>query len=442
MVPVRRSTLRSARRALGTGSSAAVTVGVAVVGVMGTYLAAVSAAALTAPGLGRRSRTPAPTGDATRRYAILVPAHNEQAVIEQALRSLAALDYPADQVEVHVVCDNCTDDTAAIVRRCGFTAHERDDREHAGKGPALNWLHDRLVDAETPFDVVVILDADTSVEPSFLRYIDEAFSRGASAAQGFYGVREPEGSTSASLRYAALACRHHLRALGRTRLGGSCGLYGNGMAFDAALMRAVRWSGHLTEDMEFQNELLLAGHRVVYVPGAAIQAEMPDTLDASTGQNERWERGRIDMATRYVPRLARRALQPRSRTRVADVDGVLDHLVPPLSVLVLANAGAVAAATTLRVTRRGQLDRWNLAVSVASATVVAAHVVAGLFTAGAPQSVYRSLAQAPRMILWKAGLWRRVLTKPDEITWTRTARNSETASDSGPVPNQETEPSR
>jgi glycosyltransferase involved in cell wall biosynthesis len=395
------------------------------VGALSAYLATVSVAALAAPGRGRRSRTPAPVGDGQRRYAILVPAHNEEAVIELALKSLSALDYPPENVQVHVVCDNCTDSTADIVRRCGFSAHERDDRANAGKGPALNWLHDRLVAAGVAFDVVVILDADTSVAPSFLRYIDEAFENGAVAAQGFYGVREPEGSTSAGLRYAALACRHHLRALGRTRVGGSCGLYGNGMAFDASLMRTHRWSGHLTEDMELQNELLLAGHRVVYVPGAAIEAEMPETLDAAAGQNERWELGRIQMATRYVPRLARRLLQPASRTRVADADGVFDHLVPPLSVLVLANGGVGAAALGMRIVRRGRLDRVSVAISAASTGLVVAHVLAGLWTADAPRSVYRSLAQAPRMILWKVGLWKRVLVKPDDVTWTRTARNSE-----------------
>jgi dolichol kinase len=114
---------------------------------------------------------------------------------------------------------------------------------------------------------------------------------------------------------------------------------------------------------------------------------------------------------------------------VADVDGVFDHLVPPLSVLVLANGAAIAASLGMRVLRRGRLDSCNLVVAGTSAAVVAGHVVLGLFTADAPRSVYRSLAQAPRMILWKAGLWKRVLVKPDDVTWTRTARNSETTGD-------------
>lgn len=399
---------------------------------LSTYLGVVTCAALAAPGNGSRARVATPVSEGHRRYAILVPAHNEAAVIEQALKSLAALDYPAGRFAVHVVCDNCTDATAEIVRRCGFNAHERNDPDNAGKGPALNWLYDRLVTQDVPFDVIVILDADTSVEPDFLRYMDDAFGRGAVAAQGFYGVRDPDGSTSAGLRYAALACRHHLRALGRTRIGGSCGLYGNGMAFDAALMRRHRWSGHLTEDMEFQNELLVDGHRVMYVPGAAIAAEMPDTLDASAGQNQRWELGRMQMAKRYVPLLARRAVGRASSTRIADADGVLDHLVPPLSVLVMANGAAAVASLGLRVVRRGRLDRFNVWLSAASGVVIILHVVAGLWTANAPRSVYRALAQAPKMVLWKVGLWRRLLVKPEDVTWTRTARNAATPAQGEP----------
>ncbi len=85
---------------------------------------------------------------------------------------------------------------------------------------------------------------------------------------------------SPAFRFAALACRHHLRPLGRTRLGGSCGLYGNGMMFTRSLFEGRRWTGHLVEDAELQNELLLDGHLVTYVPDAVVWAEMPHTLVA------------------------------------------------------------------------------------------------------------------------------------------------------------------
>ena len=121
--------------------------------------------------------------------------------------------------------------------------------------------------------------------------------------QGQYRVRDPGASTAAALRSAALALRHHLRPLGRTALGGSCGLFGNGMAFRAEVLRARAWTDHLTEDIELQMELLLEGVLVAYAPDAVVEAEMPTTLEGARTQNERWERGRIELARRYVPRL-------------------------------------------------------------------------------------------------------------------------------------------
>ena len=216
-----------------------------------------------------------------------------------------------------------------------------------------------------------------------------------------------------------------MRALGRTRLGGSCGLFGNGMAFDAAVLRGRQWSGHLTEDMEYQNELLLAGTRVVYAPGASIEAEMPDTLQGATGQNERWELGRLQMAKRYVPRLARRVAQRSSPTRRADIDAVLDHLVPPLSVLALLNAATLGSATLLRLLSRRRRGGTALALSSAGSAVVVGHVIAGLWTSDAPAWVYRSLSDAPKAVLWKARLWQRMVTSPTGVAWNRTARNIE-----------------
>jgi len=59
------------------------------------------------------------TGDDTLPHiSILIPAYNEAAWIEAKLYNLVVLDYPADKFDVVLACDGCTDDTAAIARRC------------------------------------------------------------------------------------------------------------------------------------------------------------------------------------------------------------------------------------------------------------------------------------------------------------------------------------
>ncbi|MEO5722916.1 MAG: glycosyltransferase family 2 protein [Ilumatobacteraceae bacterium] len=393
------------------------------------YLGVISAAALTGKPDDTLIGYAALVGHSTR-FAIMVPAHDEAAVIEQALRSFAALDYPSDLFDVHVVADNCSDDTAAKARRAGATVHERTDPLSPGKGPALNWLHDRL--ATHGYEVFVVVDADTSLDPQFLSAIETAFIEGAAAAQGFYGVRDPGASTAAGLRYAALACRHHLRPLGRTALGGSCGLYGNGMAFSAAILDGRRWSGHLTEDIEFQMELLHDGHLVAYVPTARLEAEMPDTLNAATTQNERWELGRLQMARRYVPALARDATHSDAAGRTvtghtlcrARLDAIFDHLVPPLSVTVALQGLTTAASVVTWLYRRDRRSALRLAVDTGGCAVLVAHVLAGLRFVEAPPAVYRALRGAPRMLLWKVRLWLRVLHSPRRVSWTRTIRNT------------------
>lgn len=405
------SVLHLARRA----PTWATALGVAVTTPLTAYLGTLTIASL----LPRRS---APPVDGNLRFAILVPAHDEGAVIGRALKALSELDYPTHDVSVHIVADNCSDDTAVIVRAAGFEAHERDAPDDPGKGAALNWLFDIADSEPKPPDAYVIVDADTTVEPQFLSAMNRALRGEVRAAQGFYGVRDIGESHAAALRYAALACRHHTRALGRTRLGASCGLYGNGMAFRRSVLQGRRWSGHLVEDAEFQMELLLDGQLVTYVPEARLHAEMPDTLVGSGTQNSRWERGRLDLLRRYVPALMARAARSGHR-RIATVDAVMDHLVPPLSVLALAQTGTSTASLVLRLLAPKPRNRtlWRLAAT--STVMLVGHVVLALVSVRAPRAVYRSLLGAPRAVLWKTRLWARVLVRND-VPWVRTERNT------------------
>jgi hypothetical protein len=387
-----------------------------------TYLAVLTGAAWFATLTGRPRRTASGAG---HRIAVLIPAHDEEQVIGETLRAMAALEYPADRHRVHVVADHCTDATIAIATAAGVEVLEHDGATR-GKGPALQWAIGRLLDGDEPPDVFVVVDADTVVDPRLLTVVDEAISAGARAVQGQYRVRDPGSSPAAGLRAAALALRHHLRPLGRTTLGASSGLYGNGMAFTADVLRRRDWSGHLTEDVELQMELLLDGILVEYAPAAVVEAEMPATLSGAQTQNERWERGRLDLARRYVPRLVRDATRrpgaapPAGAPRVAAADAVLDHLVPPLSVLVAATGAVAVAGAALRMVAPVGRPRqgWGLVA------LLAGHVVSGLVLARAPRSVYRSFVHAPGMVVWKVRLWVRMLLGRSDVDWVRTARVS------------------
>jgi glycosyltransferase involved in cell wall biosynthesis len=378
---------------------------------------------LTAAGSLRRADT-CPAALPGTRFAVMIPAHNEEAVIADALQALGHLDYPRSRFDVHVVADNCTDRTAEIVREHGWNVHERHAPGHPGKGPALNWLYDRL-DERGGYDAALILDADSVVDHGFLRAMDQAFGSGAVAAQGFYSVKDPNDSPSAALRYVALASRHHLRPLGRCRMGGSAGLYGNGMAFEWSLLRTRRWSDHLVEDAEYQLELLLNDRVLVnYVPDARLVAEMPSTFDASGSQHERWERGRIQLTRRYLPLLVRRSFGAHDGRRIAYLDAGADLALPPLSIVAALQMLSVAG-NAMATAAGGARGRRRLAIDIASLAMIAGHVLLALRSVAAPRSVYKSLTHVPKMVLWKVRLWLRVLGPSSTVTWQRTARNAD-----------------
>jgi poly-beta-1,6-N-acetyl-D-glucosamine synthase len=93
--------------------------------------------------------------------AVLIPAHNEALVIEESLRSIMAL---VPRQNVHVVSDGSTDATVQLARRAGARVIET--RENLGKAGALEEAIGRFGLIER-FPVVMLLDADTRVQPGY-----------------------------------------------------------------------------------------------------------------------------------------------------------------------------------------------------------------------------------------------------------------------------------
>ena len=120
------------------------------------YLALLTLASLARP--------KTPTGTAEPRFAVLVPAHNESAGIARTVQSLRSLEWPADWLRVSVIADNCTDDTAVQAQQAGATVLVRTNPEQRGKGYALDWAFERVLE-EGWAEAVVVVDADTLASP-------------------------------------------------------------------------------------------------------------------------------------------------------------------------------------------------------------------------------------------------------------------------------------
>ena len=260
--------------------------------------------------------------------ALLVPAHNEEAVIASTLATLVPQLGKNDRILV--VADNCTDDTAAIVRAAGVEVIERNDSENRGKGYALDFGVKHLK-KDSP-EILIVVDADCQAEAGAIEKLAVCCIETARPVQALYLMHAPD-NTGLKLRIAEFAwlVKNFVRPLGFSHLGLPCQLMGTGMAFPWALIQEMNLaSSHIVEDMKLGVDMAIAGSPPVFCPNAVVKSYFPIDGDAVVSQRTRWEHGHLSVILHEFPRLF---LTGIFRINWLLIAMALDLIVPPLSLL-------------------------------------------------------------------------------------------------------------
>ena len=110
----------------------------------------------------------------------MIPAHDEEPASATTVRSCLAANYPASLFDVVVIADNCSDRTASLAAVSGARVVERFDSVKKSKGFAIEFLIDLLVQSGEldSLDALVIIDADTTIDPDLLVYFDRGLRSG------------------------------------------------------------------------------------------------------------------------------------------------------------------------------------------------------------------------------------------------------------------------
>ena len=243
------------------------------------------------------------------RYAILIAARNEEAVIGQLLDSIRDQDYPADLITTYVVADNCTDRTAEIARAHGALVFTRFNREKVGKGYAIHDLLEKISEngGLDRYDAFLIFDADNVLLPDYIRQINRVCSDGYEAFCGYRNTKN-FGANWLSSAYGVwyLHDSTHLNQ-SRMLLGTSCAVTGTGFGFTRELLeRMGGWNFFtLTEDIEFSTWCATRGVRIGYCHDAILFDEQPTSFRQSWRQRTRWTQGGLQVSVRYAGDLLR-----------------------------------------------------------------------------------------------------------------------------------------
>lgn len=355
-----------------------------------------------------------------RKFAIVIPAHNEEKVLAKTLYSLFALVYPKNLYEIFVVADNCTDNTANIAHNLGATVLQRTNEEKKGKGFALRWAFDQILGSDDEeFDAVIVFDADSLVSGNYLEVMNYYIENGSKAIQSSDLILPKDGSWSSESTRIGFLLYNYVKPIGRKVLGFDMGLRGNGMCFVSDVLKNVPWKAwSLTEDVEYGLNLLLKGIPIDFAPEADVWAEMPSKPKNAESQRKRWEIGRYPIIKKYAPQLLKAAIR-RRKPKFLDV--LIDLVTPPLvnSLLIVMLMCVLNIALWLL----GWVQVHFLWIWMGIALSGILHLFVGLYAAGADKKIYKSILYIPVYVLWKVKVYFKALTIDGERQWVRTKRD-------------------
>lgn len=356
------------------------------------------------------------------KIAVLIPAHNEEVVINQTIKSLKSALKP--QHKVVVIADNCTDATAEIARNAGVIVIERQDLQRQGKGYALSCGLEFLV--SDPPEVVVFIDADCQVDKNAIALLTQQALASNKPVQATYLMAKPsQPSPKDSISAFAFKVKNLVRSRGLEQLGISCLLVGTGMAFPWSVIRSVNVaSSDIVEDMKLGFDLNIIGYPSTFCPNAQVIGNLPNNTSAAKSQRTRWEHGHLQTLLTYVPQLISAALRQK---RFDLLVSALDLCIPPLSLFAVIWFGVMFASLLSTVVTTQWISSAILPLGMACAIAASAGVL--LFTAiliswakfARSDLPLRELFAVPFYIIWKIPLYLKFLIQPQKV-WIRTER--------------------
>ena len=237
------------------------------------------------------------------RFAVVISARNEACVIGNLIESVHKQNYPADMLDVFVVADNCTDNTAAVAREAGAIVYERSNKQQVGKGYALDWLFKRI-DADYAhknYEAYMIFDADNILESNFVEEMNKVFDNGYRIITSYRNSKN-YGQNWLTAGYSLWFLRE-ARYLNNARMNlkTSCAVSGTGFLVSAEVIRNNGgWIHHLlTEDIEFTADSIAKGEKIGYCANAVLYDEQPSELKVSYNQRLRWAKGFYQVFIHY-----------------------------------------------------------------------------------------------------------------------------------------------
>ena len=254
--------------------------------------------------------------DVRRKYAVLISARNEQAVIKNLIDSIKKQNYYSDCIDIFVVADNCTDKTAKVAKDAGAIVWERKSKKLVGKGYALDFLYNKINSAypDNDYSGFFIFDADNILDKNYIAEMNKTFSEGYRVVTCYRNSKN-YSCNWISAGYALWFLRES-KYINEARmlLGTSCSISGTGFLVSSEILREIGgWKFFLlTEDIQFTVHNIIRGERIGYSRNAVVYDEQPVKFSQSWKQRMRWAKGFYQVFLKYGKDLCKGVVKSKS----------------------------------------------------------------------------------------------------------------------------------
>lgn len=233
-----------------------------------------------------------------KKFAIIVPARNEEVVIGNLVQSLNNQNYPKDKYDVFVVPNNCDDNTEEIAKINNAQIISCENIVTKSKGDVLRYAFDYL--ETNDYDAYLIFDADNVVHPEFIKEMNNTLCNGYRVAQGYRDSKNPSDtwiSSSHSLHYII---QNYFMNRARNNINKSCFVNGTGFMISKEYLKENGYNSlTITEDIELNVNCGLNNERIAFVENAITYDEQPISFNVSWKQRKRWSVGTLQCLKSY-----------------------------------------------------------------------------------------------------------------------------------------------
>lgn len=263
------------------------------------------------------------------KFAIVIPARNEELVIGNLIQSLNKQNYPKDKYDVFVLPNNCSDDTEKISQKMGAKIIDSKKKLINSKGDALRTAFENLKDKD--YNAYIIFDADNIVHPEFINNMNNYLCLGYRVAQGYRDSKNPSDtwiSSSHSLHYII---QNFFMNKSRMNINKSCFINGTGFMISKEIINEYGYdSSTITEDIELTVKCGLNNEKIAFVENAITYDEQPTDFIVSWKQRKRWSAGILQCLKVYHKKLFQAY---KKNGNIASFDMLLVFMAPVMQIL-------------------------------------------------------------------------------------------------------------